>query len=100
MIKVLINGCNGKMGQVVSVLAKKYEEIEVVAGFDISQRKDDYPIFTKLEDIDVNPDVIIDFSVPQATFNILKYALDTNTPIVIATTGITDSHKLYIDGMK
>lgn len=99
MIKVLINGCNGKMGQVVSELAKKDEEIEVVAGFDISQRKDDYPIFTKLEDIDANPDVIIDFSVPQATFNILKYALDTNTPIVIATTGFTDEENKKIEEM-
>ena len=39
MLKLLINGCNGKMGQVVSELAKKDEEIEIVGGFDISKRE-------------------------------------------------------------
>ena len=97
MIKILINGCNGKMGQVVSELAKKDEEIEVIGGFDISQRKDDYPIFTNIDEINVKPDVIIDFSIPQATFNILEYALKTRTPIVIATTGFTDVENKKIE---
>lgn len=97
MIKIIINGCNGKMGQVVSELAKKDEEIEVIGGFDISQRKDDYPIFTNIDEINVKPDVIIDFSIPQATFNILEYALKTRTPIVIATTGFTDEENKKIE---
>ena len=96
MLKLLINGCNGKMGQVVSELAKKDEEIQIVGGFDISKREDDYPVFTSLEEIDVKPDVIIDFSVPNATFNILEYALKTNTPVVIATTGFTDEENKKI----
>ena len=99
MIKILINGCNGKMGQVVSELAKKNEDIEIVGGFDISKRDEDYPIFTKTEEINVKPDVIIDFSIPQATFNILNFALKTNTPIVIATTGFTDEETKKIEEM-
>ena len=96
MLKILINGCNGKMGQVVSELAKKDEEIEIVGGFDISKREDDFPVFTSISKIDVKPDVIVDFSVPNATFNILEYALKTNTPIVIATTGFTDDENKKI----
>ena len=61
MIKILINGCNGKMGQVVSELAKKDAELEIVGGFDISKREEEYPIFTSIEEINVKPDVIIDF---------------------------------------
>lgn len=99
MIKILINGCNGKMGQVVSELAKKDENIEIVGGFDISKRDEDYPIFTNIEEINVKPDVIIDFSIPQATFNILNFALKTNTPIVIATTGFTDEENKKIEEM-
>lgn len=97
MIKILINGCNGKMGQVVSELAKKDENIEIVGGFDISQRNEEYPIFTKIEEININPDVIIDFSVPKATFNILKFALDKKIPVVIATTGFTDEENKKIE---
>ena len=99
MIKILINGCNGKMGQVVSKLAKKDENIEIIGGFDISKRDEDYPIFTNIEEINVKPDVIIDFSIPQATFNILNFALKTNTPIVIATTGFTDEENKKIEEM-
>ena len=97
MIKLLINGCNGKMGQVVSELAKKDEEIEIIGGFDISKREEEYPIFTNLEEINVKPDVIVDFSVPAATFNILEFALKTNTPMVIATTGFTDEENKKIE---
>ena len=97
MLKILINGCNGKMGQVVSDLARKDEEIEVVGGFDISKREEEYPIFTSISEIDVKPDIIIDFSVPKATFNILEYALKTNTPIVIATTGFSDEENKKIE---
>lgn len=97
MIKILINGCNGKMGQVVSELAKKDEEIEIVGGFDISKREDEYPVFTKLDEINVRPDVIVDFSIPIATFNILKFALKTNTPVVIATTGFSAEENKRIE---
>lgn len=97
MIKILINGCNGKMGQVVSELAKKDEEIEIVGGFDISKREDEYPVFTKLDEINVRPDVIVDFSIPIATFNILEFALKTNTPVVIATTGFSDEENKRIE---
>ena len=97
MIKILINGCNGKMGQVVSELAKKDAELEIVGGYDISKREEEYPIFTSIEEINVKPDVIIDFSIPQATFNILEFALKTNTPMVIATTGFTDEQNKKIE---
>lgn len=97
MIRILINGCNGKMGQVVSELAKIDDEIEIVGGFDISKREDVYPVFTKIEEINVKPDVIVDFSIPIATFNILEFALKTNTPIVIATTGFSDEENKRIE---
>jgi len=99
MIKILINGCNGKMGQVVSELARKDEEFEIVGGFDISKRDEDYPIFTNIDEIDVKSDVIIDFSIPKATFNILNFSLKTNTPVVIATTGFTDEENKKIEEM-
>ena len=96
MVKILINGCNGKMGNIVSELAKQDDELEVIGGFDISTREDDYPIFTNINDIDVIPDVIVDFSVPKATFNILEYAKKNKIPVVIATTGFTDEENKKI----
>ena len=35
MIKAIMNGCNGKMGQVISTICKEDPQIEIVAGVDI-----------------------------------------------------------------
>ena len=88
-MKVLVNGCNGKMGQTVCNIIKKDEELELCGGFDKKIENVDFPFFSNIEDINVKPDVIIDFSVPVSTFNILEFALKNKIPIVIATTGFT-----------
>lgn len=88
MIKVLVNGCNGKMGQVVINQLENFDDMILFGGFDIENTgKYTFPIFTKFEDIIEKPDVIIDFTVPVATMNMLKYASQNKIPVVIATTG-------------
>lgn len=90
-MKVLINGCNGKMGQEVAKEIKLDEEVEVLCGYDrVDSGDNGFPVFTDVKDIDLIPDVIIDFSVPQATFNILEFAKKHSIPTVVATTGFTD----------
>jgi dihydrodipicolinate reductase len=65
MINVLINGANGKMGQTTINAIKENENFSVVYEFDKN---------SSIEEIKKIPDVIIDFSIPDATFNILKFA--------------------------
>ena len=90
-MKVLINGCNGKMGQEVAKQVKLSQDMEVVCGVDKIDTGDNFfPVFTKIQEIDIIPDVIIDFSIPQATFSILEFAKQKKIPIVIATTGFSD----------
>lgn len=91
MINVLVNGCNGKMGQEVVNQIEQSSDFLVLAGFD----KEDlgntsFPVYNSLSSITVKPDVIIDFSVPVATLNILEYAKTSSIPVVIATTGLSD----------
>lgn len=91
-MKVLINGCNGKMGQVVANEVKLTQDMDVVCGVDrIDTGDNDFPVFTKVSEINIIPDVIIDFSIPEATLNILDFAKKNNVPIVIATTGFSDN---------
>ena len=80
MINVLINGINGKMGQVLLNEINNTENMKVVAGI---SKNDNY------SDIKEKVDVIIDFSSPEGTLNILEYAKKNNIPTVIATTGFT-----------
>ena len=102
MLNVLVNGCNGKMGNVVCDLIEENENMQVVAGFDkVSYSDSKFPIFTEIENITVKPDVIIDFSLPVATLNILNYAKANNIPMVVATTGFTDEeNKIIVNASK
>ena len=97
MIKVLINGCNGKMGQEVLNAINNNENFEVLNGVDIKENHDYiFPVYTNTDEIKEKPDVIIDFSVPVATMKILEYAKENNVPIVIATTGLSEEEKQKI----
>ena len=94
MLKVLINGCNGKMGQVLAAQIKENQNVEVICGVDkIDTGDNNFPVFTDVHSINIIPDVIIDFSVPVATFPILEFAKKNNIPIVIATTGFSDKEQ-------
>ena len=93
MVKVLINGCNGKMGQEVVKEIKITPDIEVLCGVDRMDTGDNsFPVFTNINDINLIPDVIIDFSVPESTFKILEFANIHKIPTVIATTGLSDDN--------
>ena len=97
MLEVLVNGCNGKMGQVVCDLVEKDEELLLKCGFDKENTGEfAFPVYTNINEITEKPDVIIDFSVPIATFNILEYAKENKVPVVIATTGFTEEQENLI----
>ena len=91
MIRVLVNGCNGKMGQEVAKAVKEAQDFEVLCGVDKVDTGDNvFPVFTSVSEINVIPDVIIDFSIPEATLNILEFAKSNKIPTVIATTGFSE----------
>ena len=88
MTKVLICGCNGKMGKAVVSAVNNAEECEVAAGVDVNEQANaSFPVYLSMDKIDVNLDVIIDFSHPSALTSILNYARKNLTPVVLCTTG-------------
>ena len=63
MVRIIMHGCNGKMGQVITRMAAEDKECEIVAGIDTCEgRLNGYPVFDSLQDCDVEADVVIDFS--------------------------------------
>ena len=92
MTKIILSGCNGKMGNVITDIVATMNDCEIVCGVDVADiRKHTYPVFTSFTDVNICADVIIDFSHPSALDNILAYAKKNNTPVVLATTGYSDS---------
>lgn len=94
MTRVLIHGCNGRMGNMVSSLAADYEDIQIVAGVDRPETDPgakSYPIYAKLEDVKEEADVIIDISTAAAVDGLLSYAEEKKTAAVICTTGLSEA---------
>ena len=87
MIKTILCGCSGKMGGFVYEATKSQNDIKVVAGVDKYNNGQGFPIFNSFADINVEADVIIDFSNPVLLDSILSYALKNKVAVVIATTG-------------
>lgn len=86
-----MNGCNGKMGQVISAICKEDPQIEIVAGVDLYDGiKNDYPVFPNISVCDVKADVIIDFSNARAVDDLLVYSVDKKIPVVLCTTGLSE----------
>lgn len=97
MIKVLIHGVNGKMGQEVLKQLDLYDNCVLIGGFDKENiGKFSFPVYTNFSDIPEKPDVIIDFSVPSATIAMLDYAKANHIPVVIATTGFSEEENKKI----
>lgn len=90
MVKAIMHGCNGKMGQVISGFVAADPDIELVAGIDkVDDKVNPYPVFTDIKDCDVEADVIIDFSVAAAVDGLLDYCVAKHLPCVLCTTGLS-----------
>ena len=91
MVRAVMHGCNGKMGQVITGLIKADEGIELVAGIDTyTGIQNDYPVFENIEQCDVQADVIIDFSNAGAVDALLGYCAGRQVPVVLCTTGLSE----------
>lgn len=94
MTRIIMNGCNGKMGQVITRLAAEDSDAEIVAGFDIKDDKENtYPVFTNPEDFEGEADVVIDFSHPSSLTGILSFCKKRKLPVIICTTGLSSEQK-------
>ena len=98
MTRVIMNGCNGKMGQSITNICKEDPEVEIVAGIDLYDGiKNDYPVFSSIDECDVEADVVIDFSNVKAVDSLLDYCVKNTIPVVLCTTGLTDEQLARIE---
>lgn len=92
MTKMIMHGCNGRMGHVICDLVKEDNDIEVVAGVDaFGDSTYSFPVFKSLSQCDVEADVIVDFSNASAVDGLLDYCTDRNIPVVLCSTGLSEA---------
>lgn len=91
MVKVIMHGCNGKMGRMITGIVAGDENVQIVAGVDgYTGVANEYPVFDCIDKCDVEADVIIDFSNAAAVDGLLDYCIAKNMPVVLCTTGLSD----------
>lgn len=90
-MKIILSGCNGQMGKVITEIVKESTDIEIIAGVDLNDEKlSEYPVFKNINEIDKKADAIIDFSKPSTLNSLIEYCEKTKTPAVLAATGYTE----------
>lgn len=102
-IKLVVNGACGKMGRQIITCALKDSSFELVGALDRAQSPEigqdagilsglgssGVKITDKIPGILENADVVIDFSSPESSVNLLHFAAEKNIPLVVGTTGFT-----------
>jgi 4-hydroxy-tetrahydrodipicolinate reductase len=92
-MKVVINGIDGAMGQILSRCVEAAEDMELVAG--ITPTGADGAYLTPSE-YTGPADVLIDFSHHEGTKPLMDYCVERGLPVVVCTTGQTDEEMAYI----
>ena len=98
MVKVIMHGCNGKMGQVITRMAGEDPDLAIVAGVDMrAEARNDYPVFADIADCDVEADVVIDFSNAAAVDHLLDWCAGKQMPVVLCTTGLSEAQLARVE---
>lgn len=92
MTKVIMHGCNGRMGQMIAGLCADDPQIEIVAGVDTyTEKKNDFPVFASIAECNIPADAVIDFSNAGAVDGLLDWCVERKVPVVLCSTGLSEA---------
>ncbi|GAB6170409.1 4-hydroxy-tetrahydrodipicolinate reductase [Clostridium carnis] len=99
MIKIILNGCSGKMGKVITECSSQFDNLEIVGGIDLfkSPAPASYPIFEKASDLTLEYDVLLDFSRAEALNDLLLLTEKTKKPLILCSTGYSEEDLTIIN---
>ncbi|MDD7402894.1 MAG: 4-hydroxy-tetrahydrodipicolinate reductase [Butyribacter sp.] len=97
MTKIILVGCSGRMGQMITNIVAEDAEAEIVAGVDIVENAQaTYPIYKDITACDVPADAIIDFSSANEIEKRIDYAMEKQIPLVECSTGLSQEQTDYL----
>lgn len=92
MVRVIMHGCNGVMGQVITKMAKDMYGLTIVAGIDLKNDKENgYPVYPSLEECKEEADVVVDFASPKAADHLMDFCAEKKLGLVLCTTGLSEA---------
>lgn len=97
MINILLSGALGYMGQVIYRTTLESGDMRVVEGVDRQEQAQPFPVHTGFQQVEAQPDIVMDFSHPSALEPLLSYCVGQGVPAVICTTGHTEAQQKNIN---
>ena len=89
MIRIILHGCSGRMGHIITNICSDDPSTEIVAGVDaFGEAYADYPVYRTLAECP-EADVVIDFSNASAVDGLLDFCVEKKLPVVVCTTGLS-----------
>lgn len=98
MKRVILHGCGGRMGLAVQNELKDNPDLKLVAGIDkICLETASFPVFSSLQECDVEADVVIDFSNASVTDALLDSCEQKGLALVLCTTGLSKEQLKHVE---
>lgn len=98
MTKMIMHGCNGRMGRMITEIASEDDDIKIVAGIDINtERNSDYPVYKSLSECNEDADVVVDFGAAPAIDGLLDACVEKELPVVVCTTGLSEAQLNHLN---
>jgi 4-hydroxy-tetrahydrodipicolinate reductase len=103
MTRVGVNGAAGRMGRTVIETAADRDELQVAVGFDVADvdEVDGVPVVDAESVADgldeYDPEVVVDFTVPEATVALADVCAAAGVGLVVGTTGFADEQLAALD---
>ncbi|WP_436926442.1 4-hydroxy-tetrahydrodipicolinate reductase [Halosimplex amylolyticum] len=94
--QIAVNGAAGRMGQTVIETAAERDDLDAVVGFDVNDvdEVEGVPVVDATDAGDAlaeyDPDVVVDFTVPEATLGLVDACVEAGVGLVVGTTGFDD----------
>ncbi|MDO4285001.1 MAG: 4-hydroxy-tetrahydrodipicolinate reductase [Eubacteriales bacterium] len=100
MTRIILHGCCGRMGQMITQIAVQDPSCEIVAGVDArGGESDSYPVYRTLAECREEADALIDFSTAAAVYGLLAWCGERQMPCVLCTTGLSPEQEAVMREM-
>ena len=90
MINIVLNGCCGKMGTMIRNTLPQFPNLNIIAGIDKYPSDEPFPVFKSIEELNIEYDVLLDFSRAEALNDLLALTRKTKKPLVLCSTGYSE----------
>ena len=91
MTRIILSGCNGRLGQYISEAVATRDDMQIVAGIDlVTEKRGKYPVYADLLEFGGSADIVVDCSYAGALDGVLSYCTGKGIALVVCTTGYSE----------